>query len=354
MGFCSICFESLKRPTCCIPCGHVFCSACIRRWESQANRQRSFSFGYPQSFTCPQCRCDIYQTQNIRFDDTETDEAEEEYSDPWDQPDDYSNIVHSLSNIWSQSQIRHMCVRWKESLFAHTWIRKTWDFMKFCGNSSINFISDFQQVQGGPERKLSWLKDKGKEKYEQVKSRIINHHRIATLRTQWSNLHDDKKFGITLAAFIILVLILADAQNADGFLQAVVFPIINAVISIGYEILSCLTFCMVRPIVCSARCLLEVGLSFLEMFFTVVKAPVEIMIILILLPRYVLLGLFSFTTNVLFALMKTVLPLFVLVYFLSPDVQRRCHEMFAHLQNNLQNGNARNGHAPNDQPQQQN
>ena len=156
----------------------------------------------------------------------------------------------------------------------------------------------------------------------------------ASLRTQWSNLHDDKKFGIKIAVFVLLFLMLADVQNQDGFLQAVLLPIMLAVMNIMYEIFSCFMYCLVRPLVCTGRCLVEVCLALLEMFFAIVVTPVEIMKTLIFLPYTVLLGLLCVASNAVSVLLRTVLPLFVLIFFLSPEIRQRCHAVLAQLQHN--------------------
>lgn len=74
MGLCPICFERLKSPVCCVPCGHVFCNVCIHRWRTSRERPlRGVFFNYQSQETqsCPQCRTEIHNLQRVRFDDHE-------------------------------------------------------------------------------------------------------------------------------------------------------------------------------------------------------------------------------------------------------------------------------------------
>ena len=71
MGVCPICFEGLKSPACCVPCGHVFCKVCISRWSAYNNRSLEevlYHYSPQRSRSCPQCRTDIHSIQRIRFD----------------------------------------------------------------------------------------------------------------------------------------------------------------------------------------------------------------------------------------------------------------------------------------------
>ncbi|XP_041373662.1 tripartite motif-containing protein 43C-like isoform X2 [Gigantopelta aegis] len=54
---CSICVDSLYRPTTCIPCGHVFCESCITQWEQMTPNK-----------LCPNCRVRINLTQRLIWD----------------------------------------------------------------------------------------------------------------------------------------------------------------------------------------------------------------------------------------------------------------------------------------------
>lgn len=148
MGLCPICFERLKSPVCCVPCGHVFCNVCIHRWRTSRERPlRGVFFNYQSQETqsCPQCRTEIHNLQRVRFDDHEiqgtfylykhvliefslkyvfnfikqngewftfifTKENDEAEIDPWEETDDYSTILKSVYNIWFRSDVRKACL----------------------------------------------------------------------------------------------------------------------------------------------------------------------------------------------------------------------------------------------------
>ncbi|KAL3873990.1 hypothetical protein ACJMK2_037063 [Sinanodonta woodiana] len=53
---CPICFDSKDNVSCCVPCGHVFCTVCLERHMLMVNDE------------CPQCRAQTIMRQRVYLD----------------------------------------------------------------------------------------------------------------------------------------------------------------------------------------------------------------------------------------------------------------------------------------------
>lgn len=337
MGLCPICFERLKSPVCCVPCGHVFCNVCIHRWRTSSDRPpRGVFFNYRSQETqsCPQCRTEIHNLQRVRFDDHEIQDNEEADIDPWEETDDYSTILKSVYNIWSRSDVRKACLSAQNKIFSVPFVQKCWDAGKLCVGKVGTFVSDFRNVEGGHEVQMEWLKNQAKEVFVRVNNKIISHPKVETLKTQWSNYSEDTKRAIMFLMVVTCVLTLADAQNSQGCLQSVVLPVFQATFSIMLEIIAMVGYCLTRPIACSLHCLMAVILMVLDILGAILRTPIVILEILLCLPYTMIMGLTLFLSNAVGTILRTFLPIGLVLYAFFPGIQQRIREIFAGLQQN--------------------
>nr|XP_022341720.1 uncharacterized protein LOC111135712 isoform X2 [Crassostrea virginica] len=338
MGVCPICFEGLKSPACCVPCGHVFCKVCISRWSAYNNRSLEevlYHYSPQRSRSCPQCRTDIHSIQRIRFDVDEIPGSDEPEIDPWE-TNDYSTILKSVYNIWFRSELRKACISAQSRILSVPIVQKSWDAGKLCVNKMVDFVSDFRNVEGGQEMKIEWLKNQAKETFVALKNRIATHPRVESLSTQWSNYNVDTKKTIMFRLFVVCVVILGDAQNQQGFLQSVVLPVFQAVLSIMWEIFFMLLYCLTRPITCLLQIFLSVVLMILDILGAILHIPFAILNILLWLPYTMVLGLAVVLSSIVSTVLKSGLPFILVCYALFPgifhEIQRKLGEIHAGLQ----------------------
>ncbi|XP_061196296.1 uncharacterized protein LOC133204564 [Saccostrea echinata] len=335
MGVCPICFDGLKSPVCCVPCGHVFCNVCIHRWRTTTPRSMgNILLNYHENRSCPQCRSEIHALQRVRFDDQDVQESEEAEENPWEATDDYTTILKSAYSIWSRSELRKACVTAQSKIFSISWVQRSWDIGKTCVTNLGNIVSEFRHVEGGPEVQIEWLKNRAKQGYITLQNKIVSHPKVESLRTQWSNFSEEKKRAVMLLIAVICVLTLADAQSPEGFLQSVILPVFEAAFAVMFEIMSMLSYCLTRPLVCSFHCLMSIILMILDIVVAILRTPIAIFEILLWLPYTMIMGVTLFLSNTVGTLMRTVFPLALVLYVFFPGVQQRVREIFADLQQN--------------------
>lgn len=139
---------------------------------------------------------------------------------------------------------------------------------------------------------------------------------------------------VTIATVVCLLLILADVQNQEGLFQSVIVPIFYTLFYALYQILWCLFYVVLRPIWCSMMCTYEVALAIADIFGETVIGILNILTAMVMLPVNVIWNLVRFLIATITLALKTFVPLFVAVYFLSPSVQQKCRQFLAQLQQN--------------------
>ncbi|XP_048776433.1 uncharacterized protein LOC125680723 [Ostrea edulis] len=338
MGVCPICFDGLKSPSCCVPCGHVFCNVCIHRWRTTTPRPLGdlfLNYRYQESRSCPQCRSDIQAIQRIRFDDDDgVQDFEETEADPWEATDDYTTILKSAHNIWSRSELRKACVSAQSRIFSVSWIQKIWDVGKTCVSKTGTFVSEFRHIEGGPEVQMEWIKIQAEQACVTIQNKILGHPKVESLKTQWSNFSEDKKRAIMFLMAVLCVLTLADVQNSKGFIQSVVLPIFESALAIVFEMISVLWYCLTRPLLCLFHCVLAMIIMVLDIMAATLRTPIVILEILLWLPYTIILGLTMFLSNAIGTIIRTFFPIALVLYAFFPGVQQKVREIFASLQQN--------------------
>ena len=136
--------------------------------------------------------------------------------------------------------------------------------------------------------------------------------------------------------FVVCVVILGDAQNQQGFLQSVVLPVFQAILSIMWEIFSMLLYCLTRPITCLLQIFLSVVLMILDILGALLHIPFAVLNILLWLPYTMFLGLAVVLSSILSTVLKIGLPLILVCYAFFPgifhEIKRKLGEIHAGLQ----------------------
>lgn len=324
MPNCSVCLDLVRVPACCVPCGHIFCYACIHRWISRSPDTK-----------CPQCRGTIHGIQKIILEASESAELTEvDLQDPWSHSD-WDNMLLSGVNIWKTSSVKRVCDRVKDRMFSNIYARR---FMDGCVQSyqiCTDLLGEFQRVDGDIEDKAQWLKDKTKFYADIIKQRAMNHPRIVDLRTRWSNLSEDRKFWYCVLLVMLFFLLLADVQNENGLFQLITWPICKTMLTVFYELLHCVFYIPVRPVFGVARCAIEVLWILVDIVINTILSLLNILTILLLLPTNLLNGLGILIPSMA-AKVKIFLPVIMIMYVCVPNFQQWCRQMLVRLQQNQQ------------------
>ncbi|XP_060066163.1 uncharacterized protein LOC132546464 [Ylistrum balloti] len=330
---CSICLDAIKTPTCCIPCGHVFCHMCIGRWQ----RQHAYN---GTTRDCPQCRRQIEHSQIIRF-DTSEEVNEIEYDDadenPWDESD-VGTILKSLQNIWKRSQIRQFLKSGQARILSYESVRHTWCCAKDGWNIGKQFVREVH-ASDGLENKLNVVKFRLHQGFSHCRQRIIQHQYTESLKRKWEGLSEDWKHVLAISLAVLVVLLMVDVQHKDGFIQSVIFPVFQTFFFIFHELLACLTYIVFRPLYCSFLCTVEVASTIADITVETLVSIVQMTVALVFLPFTMAVGLIQVVTVTVGTILRTVIPLFILLYFISPSVQHHCRAILARLQHQNQDQN---------------
>ncbi|OWF53502.1 uncharacterized protein LOC110446279 [Mizuhopecten yessoensis] len=332
---CSICLDAIKTPTCCIPCGHVFCNMCIGRWQ----RQHAYN---GTTRDCPQCRCQIEQAQIIRF-DTSEEVNDIEYDDAVDNPWDVSDvgtILKSLENIWKRSQVRQILKTGQARILSYDCVKCMWDCARNGWNNGKQFVGEIQEADG-LENKLNLVKMRLHQGFSHCKHRVMHHPLTEALKRKWAGLSEDWKHVLAISLAVLVVLLLVDVQHKDGLIQSVIFPVFHTFFFIFHELLACLVYIVVRPLYCSFLCTMEVASTLADVTVETLVSVIQMIMAFIVLPMTMALGLIQVVTATVGTIMRTLIPLFILLYFISPSVQHHCRAVLARLQH--QNHNQEQG-----------
>ncbi|XP_033754038.1 uncharacterized protein LOC117337256 [Pecten maximus] len=328
---CSICLDAIKTPTCCIPCGHVFCNMCIGRWQ----RQHAYN---GTTRDCPQCRRQIEHAQIIRFDiseevnDIEYDDAVE---NPWDESD-VGTILKSLENIWKRSQMRQIFKSGQARILSYDCVKHMWYCAKDGWNVGKRFIGEVH-ASDGLENKVNLVKQRLHQGVSHCKHKVMHHRHTESLKRKWQGLSEDWKHVLAISLAVLVVLLIVDVQHKDGLIQSVIFPVFHTFFFIFHELLVCLTYIVFRPLHCSFLCTMEVASTIADVTVETLVSIVQMIVALGVLPLTMALGLIQVVTMTVGTILRTVIPLFILLYFISPSVQNHCRAILARLQNQNRN-----------------
>ncbi|KAJ8303477.1 hypothetical protein KUTeg_019873 [Tegillarca granosa] len=330
MASCPICFNSVKSPSCCIPCGHLFCTACIHRWINGNH----VGLSAPALASCPQCRTSVDTIQRVRFDaDDNGDVHDVIVLDPWNESD-FTNIFISATNIWKKSALKKSLSTLYDNVMSHEYSRVICSKCRTYGDLGVRAYRDFQNAGAGLENKVNWFRNRVPQGFQKLKNYMYTHPAVESAKERWQNLNEEHKFMVTIAIVVCLLLILADVQNEEGLFQSVIVPIFYTFLYTLYQILWCIFYIIIRPIWCSVICTYEVVLAIADIFGETIIGLLNILTAMVMLPVTVIWNLVRFLIATITLALKTFVPLFVVVYFLSPNVQQRCRQFLAQLQQN--------------------
>lgn len=156
------------------------------------------------------------------------------------------------------------------------------------------------------------------------------------LKQSWQELSDDKRFVVVMMTLLFALMFCIDIQHTGGFLHTVIFPVFYATFLIIGEFLGCIFYFLFRPLYCSLLCLMEVAATLADIIVETMLSIVTILTILFLLPLTVSVGLFQFLALTISVIMKTLVPLFLLAYYLSPGLKEYCRNILTKLQHSDQ------------------
>lgn len=326
MVTCSICLDTIKTPTCCVPCGHMFCNRCIQRWQ----RQSAINF---TARDCPQCRCRIENTQIIMF-DTAEEVGEIEYTDtgedPWDDSD-VGKIVTSLENIWKRSHVRRIIKAAQVRALSYDCVKHAWYSTKDGWNIGRQFVNEVQELNG-IDNKVNHVKLRLHQSADYCHHKLRHHPFTVSMKRRWEEMSDDWRLVLAISLALFVVLLLVDIQHKEGLIQSVIFPVFQTISFISQEFLTCLAYIVFRPLYCSCLCTMEVATTIADVTVETLISLFQMLIAVGVLPLTMILGLIQVVMVTVGTLLRTMIPLFILVYILSPSVQHHCRTILARLQ----------------------
>ncbi|XP_069113289.1 uncharacterized protein [Argopecten irradians] len=330
---CSICLDAIKTPTCCIPCGHVFCNACIGRWQ----RQNVYNGATKD---CPQCRHQIEHAQIIRFDTSEevdNIEYDDAVENPWDESD-VGTILKSLGNIWKRSQIRQILKSGQDRILSYDWVKNMWLCAQNGWKIGKRFAGEVHSCDG-LENKVNLVKVRLHQGFSHCKHKVMHHRHTESLKRKWDGLSEDWKHVVAISLAVLVVLLMVDIKHQDGFIQSVIFPVFHTFFFIFHELMACLVYIVFRPLYCSFLCTMEVASTIADVTVETLVSLVQMIVSLCVLPLIMAYGLIQVVTVTVGTILRTVIPLIIFLYFISPSVQNHCRAILARLQHQDRNQN---------------